>query len=44
MLFVDYGNREVVPAGRVKALDPGTAAVPPQAQPACLWGLKVGLR
>ena len=43
MLFIDYGNRETVPASRVKQLDPGTAAVPPQAHPASLWGLKVQL-
>ena len=41
MQFVDYGNRETVPASRIRPLDAGTAAVPPQAHVAALWGLQV---
>lgn len=39
--FIDFGNEEVVEGGRVRAVPPALASVPPQAQPATLAYLKV---
>ena len=41
VFFVDYGNREQVPGGRVRAIEPQLAAVPPQAVLCTLAYLKV---
>ena len=42
LFFVDYGNRETVPAARVRPMDAQLAAVPPQALLCSLAYLKVG--
>ena len=42
LFFIDFGNREAVPADRVRPIDAQLAAVPPQAQLCALAYLKVG--
>jgi len=42
LFFIDFGNREAVPADRVRPIDAQLAAVPPQAQLCTLAYLKVG--
>lgn len=39
--FIDYGNKETLPASRVRAIEPQLAAVPPQASLCTLAFLKV---
>ena len=42
--FIDYGNREALPASRVRAIEPQLAAVPPQALLCTLAFLKARQR
>ena len=42
LVFIDFGNRETVPADRVHPIDAQLAAVPPQALLCTLAYLKVG--
>lgn len=39
--FIDYGNKETLPASRVRAIQPQLEAVPPQAMLCTLAYLKV---
>ena len=39
VLYVDYGNIEVLPITRIKELKPQFAALPQQAVPCCLYGV-----
>jgi hypothetical protein len=41
--FIDFGNKEKLPSERVRTIDAALSAVPPQARPAGLAYLKVGL-
>ncbi|KAG1657494.1 hypothetical protein FOA52_008370 [Chlamydomonas sp. UWO 241] len=41
VFFIDYGNRERLPASRVRTIDTALAAVPPQARQACLAYVRV---
>jgi tudor domain-containing protein 1/4/6/7 len=39
VLYVDYGNAELLPIARIKELKPQFAALPQQAIPCCLYGV-----